>query len=439
MHLLKLNARSRSRQNLFTRFMGLSAALLSLSFGSVPAADWPQWRGPNHDGHVPAGAKVPHTLAAELKPRWRIPVGDGYASPVVAGSGADARVFYLDLQDGQEVVHALAAATGQELWHQPLDAMFKDDWGQGPRCTPVVDGPYVYAQSCRGELKCLSAATGEVLWRRNYVRDLGAVFMGETGPAAGATRHGNTGAPIVDGDHLLAQAGGLQGASLVCFRKANGDVVWKSQNDTAGNAAPVMATLGGVRQIISFTALGLIGVDVRDGALLWRVPLDTRLGRHVTTPVVVDNVVIVGSYRLGLLGVSVTREGAKFKAELAWTSKDAATNFASPVAADGYVYSVGPQQNVYCLEARTGQIKWSQTGLLRGSGERAFAAFIVMGRNILMLSDGGELILFPADPAKFEVISRTQACGATWCSPAYADGALYLRDAKTLVCLELAP
>jgi outer membrane protein assembly factor BamB len=417
-----------------------TAALALMGWaGWGQAADWAQWRGPNRDGHVPIGDKVPTTLPAEIKPRWRIPIGEGLASPVVAGGTSAGRVFYSDLQGGKEVVHAVEAATGKEVWQTPLDNVFKDDWGQGPRCAPVVDGQRVFAQSCRGELQCLSTGAGRVLWRKNYVQDFGAIFMGETGPAAGATRHGNTGPPVVDGDHLIAQVGGLKGAGLVCFNKASGEVIWKSQNDTAGNAAPVIATLGGVRQVISFTALGLIGVDAGDGTLSWRVPLNTRLGRHVTTPVVVDDLVIVGSYQLGLVAVKVTRDGVNFKAEPAWTSKEEATNFASPVAAGGYVYGVGPRQSVYCVEARTGKVAWSQTGLIRAAGERAFATFIVMGKNILMLTDGGQLVLFAATPAKFEAAGRAQACGVTWCSPAYADGGLYLRDAKSLLCLDLAP
>ncbi len=415
------------------------AALALLAWaGWGQAADWAQWRGPNRDGHVPTTERVPASLPVEIKPRWRIPLGEGFASPVVTGGRTTGRVFYMDLQDGKEVAHAVEAASGKELWQTPVDRGFKDDWGQGPRCTSVADGPRVFVQSCRGELQCLSADAGRVLWRKNYVQDFGAIFMGETGPAAGATRHGNTGPPVIDGDHLIAQAGGLQGASLVCFNKASGEVVWKSQNDTAGNAAPVIATLAGARQVISFTALGLIGVDVADGKLLWRVPLTTRLGRHVTTPVVVDDLVIVSSYQLGLVAVRVGRDGTNLKAETAWTNKEAASNFASPVAAGGYVFGVGSRQNVYCVEARTGKLAWSQTGWVRAGGDRAFAGFIVMGTNILMLTDDGELVLFAANPSGFQALGRTQVCGMTWCSPAYVDGSLYLRDGKDLFCLDLA-
>jgi len=403
----------------------------------LPASDWAQWRGPNRDGHVAANQPIPRTLPDEPTPVWKIPVGEGYASPVVAGNSSEARVFYLDLQDGEEIVHAVLAATGEELWRVPLDRVFKDDWGQGPRCTPVVDGEHVIVQSCRGELQCLRVTDGGRVWRRNYVEDFGAVFMGETGPASGATRHGNTGSPLVDGQHLIVQAGGRPGAGVVCLEKSTGKVVWSSQDDTAGNAAPILAFLGGVRQVISFTASGLIGLNAGDGTLLWRVPLDTRLGRHVTTPVVVGERVLVGSYRLGLVAVKVTRDGGDFKAAIAWTRKDLATNFSSPIAVGGYVYGVGPNQNVYCVKAADGELAWSQEKLIQGGGERAFASFLAMGQNLLMLSDGGELILFASKPAGFEWISRAQACGATWCSPAYADGRLYLRDSRALFCLQL--
>ena len=111
-------------------------ALAALTFvvSVSPAAEWAQWRGPNRDGHVAAGERVLTNLPTEIKPRWRIPIGEGYASPVVAGAGSAQRVVYLDLQEGKETVHAVNARTGQELWRQTLDNGFKDDWGQGPRC-----------------------------------------------------------------------------------------------------------------------------------------------------------------------------------------------------------------------------------------------------------------------------------------------------------------
>ena len=139
--------------------------------------EWPQWRGPNRTGYVPAGEAIPTTLPSEPKVSWRIPVGDGFASPVVA----DGRVFYLDNQNAQEVAHAVDATTGKELWQATIFSSHKDGFGIGPRCTPLVDGDRVYVQSAKGEFQCLGVADGKVRWRKNFVDDFGAIYIGEKG------------------------------------------------------------------------------------------------------------------------------------------------------------------------------------------------------------------------------------------------------------------
>src|SRR6185436_17678797 len=114
------------------------------------AADWPQWRGPLHDGHVPAGVKVPDSFPPEPRIVWRAKVGDGLSSPVVAMG----RVFHMDNQDGAETLHALEQATGKEIWHVAIDTVAKDSQSSpGPRSTPLYDNDRIYAQSCRGELQ----------------------------------------------------------------------------------------------------------------------------------------------------------------------------------------------------------------------------------------------------------------------------------------------
>ena len=146
------------------------------------------------------------------------------------------------------------------------------------------------------------------------MKDFGAVFIGEKGKAEGASRHGYAGSPVIDGDHLIAEVGG-KGAAVVCFDKKTGKVVWKSQDEMPGYAAPVVETLGGTKQVISFTAGGVMGLGAADGKLLWRVPVKTALGRNVTTPVVVGDTVLVASHQAGLLGVKVTKDTNGFKAE----------------------------------------------------------------------------------------------------------------------------
>jgi outer membrane protein assembly factor BamB len=411
------------------------AAVLAAS-GLCLGADWPCWRGPEGTGHVPAGVAVPKTLPAEPAVVWHVPVGFGLDSPIVSAG----KVVYLDHQQGKEVVHAAEAATGKELWSAPLDEVHKDaQSAPGPRCTPSADGERVYAQSCRGQLQCLSLADGKVVWQTNFVKDFGAKFFGETGPAVGASRHGYTGSPLIDGDRLLVGVGGVKGASVVCFDKKTGKVLWQSQDDVPGYSGPVLTTIGGVRQVVSFTAVAVIGLDAADGKLLWRFPVSTGLGRHATTPVVVGDVVMVSSHQAGLLGVRVTKDGEAWQAKQAWVSKPLAVNFASCVAAGDHLYGLASPKTLFCVDAQSGQKAWAKESFFADSGAKGYASFLVMGENILMLTESGELFLLAADAKELRTISTAKACGRNWCNPAYADGKLFLRDEKELRCLQLLP
>jgi outer membrane protein assembly factor BamB len=401
----------------FTR----AVALLPFCVFTLTAADWPQWRGPHRTGHAASDAKLIEKLPAEPKILWRLKAGEGLASPVVA----DGRAFLFENVGGKETLRCVDARDGKEIWATPVDDVFKDSQGpSGPRCTPVVDGDRVYVQSCRGELQCLAVADGKKIWSANFTKDFGAVFIGEKGSAQAAVRHGNNGAPAIDGDHLIAQVGSTNGASLVCFDKKSGKVIWKSQNDVAGYAAPIVTPVAGVKQVVSFTADGVIGLQPASGELIWRFPVKTTFSRHATTPVVHQDLVVVSSHQVGLIGLRLSKAGVKQE----WLSKPAAMNFASPVAVGGNLYGLGPARNIECIELATGKTLWSKDGWVTSSADKAHASFIVLGKNILLLTDSGTLILFAADPTEPRELSRVQACGANWCNPAYVDGKLFLRD-----------
>jgi outer membrane protein assembly factor BamB len=415
---------------------------LGLAVGSsawgVHGEDWPQWRGVDRTGRVAAGASVPDSLPAEPKIVWRIAVGEGFASPVVAAG----KVFYFDNQKGQEMLHAVGAADAKEIWRTAVDSTFQDEQGPpGPRCTPVVDGGFIYAQSGKGELACLNVAHGERVWRVNFLHDFGSAFLGEDSKVPGAAEHGYTAAPLVVGDRLIACVGGTNTSGIVCFGKNNGGVLWKSQDDLASYAAPVLARLAGVTQAVCFTVDGVIGLNPEDGRLLWRIPLKTPSGRNCATPVIVDDWVVVGSYRAGLVGIKVTKEGEVLTAQQKWVTKEASVNFSSPVGVGGYIYGLGPTRNLFCVDAKTGRVAWSKTGYVLSSADVAHASFLAMREKILVCTDTGELVLLRADSNECQDLGRVQVCGKNWCNPAYADGRLYIRDgiqgAGHLFCIEL--
>jgi outer membrane protein assembly factor BamB len=407
---------------------------------SMHAEDWPQWRGPERTGHAVRGARVPSTLPSEPKVVWRIGAGEGFASPVVAAGN----VFYFDNQNHKETLHSIDARDAHELWRAVVDNTFTDEQGPpGPRCTPVVEGDRVYAQSGVGELQCLSVADGRCLWHVNFTNDFGSAFLGEDSHVPGAAEHGYTAAPVIVDHRLIACVGGTNSAGIVCFEKTTGKILWKSQADRAAYAAPVIATLAGIRQIVCFTVEGLIGLAVDDGALLWRIPLKTSYGRNCTTPVIVGDWVVAGSYRAGLVGVRVSRAITGLKAERLWVNKEAAMNFSSPVAVGKYVYGLGPQRNLVCVELETGKTVWSKEGYFTTSAEVAHAGLLVLGENILVCTDGGNGILIAANPAECRELGRARICGLNWCNPAYAEGRLYIRDGikstGELYCVELSP
>ena len=195
--------------------------------------------------------------------------------------------------------------------------------------------------------------------------------------------------------------------------------------------------------MVSFTADGVIGLQPANGELIWRVPIKTTFSRHATTPVIYDDMVVVSSHQVGLMGIRVPKSGAGQKAEQAWLSKEAAMNFASPVAVGRHLYGLGPTKNIVCVDIPTGKVLWSKDGWFTTSADKAHATFLVLGQNILMLTDGGTLVLFAPDPKECRELGRVQVCGANWCNPAYVDGNLFLRDGLRQngewMCLALLP
>jgi outer membrane protein assembly factor BamB len=280
-----------------------------------------------------------------------------------------------------------------------------------------------------------------VVWRVNFA-DLGAVFIGEhgsgeAGSGEGASRHGYTGSPFIDGDRMFVDVGGLNGASVVCFEKGTGRVLWKSQSDVVGHGGPIVATVAGIRQVVSFTAYGVIGLAAADGTLLWRVPMKTRLGRHCITPLVVDDMVIVSSYQAGLTGIKVTRDGDGCRADRAWVDRSWAINFASPVVVGRHLYGLGKTRKLICVDARTGRRAWGKDWTASRIFGRGYASFVVMKDRILVLAEDGTLFLMAADEKDFRLIAQVKVCGKNWCNPAYVGGRLYLRDGKELLCVQL--
>ena len=415
-----------------TLFLCAALALLT----TIRASDWPQWRGPNRDGVVADKNHPLDKLPAEPKVLWKIDAGPGQSSPVLAGG----KLVFLDGKNAQETAHCLDAATGNILWTTPIAPMveFQNAYGEGPRCTPLIDGDRLYVQSCSGEFRCLALADGRPLWKISFGEDYGVPFLGNktNDPAAKETasrRHGNNGSAVVDGDRVFVPVGSPKRGTLIAFDKKTGKELWHAGEDNTAYSSVMVATLAGVRQAVHLTADALMGVDAADGSILWRIPLKTGAKRHVCTPVISGDTVTVASTSIGTLKFRIVKDGAGFKAVPVWAALPIKTVIGSPVLFGDHLYTLGAgaRADLVCLDFATAAQTWSQSGF----GD--YASLTVVNDKILALNSTGELILLKANPAKYEELGRAQICGKTWASPAYADGRIYVKDDAHLTALAL--
>lgn len=405
--------------------MALGACLSALA---ARAGDWPQWRGPQRDGH-PAGETLPRTLPAEASALYRISIGEGHAGPVVAGD----RVVVLDNRGGEETAHALDARTGREVWGRAYGELYADEFGSGPRCTPLIDDDRVYVQSCRGEFRCLNLADGATRWRFHF-SDYGMVWVPDRNAGGGAaSRRGNTGSGVIVGDRIIVPIGSTEGASLAAFDKRTGRLLWKSQNDLTSYSSLSAGTLAGRLQVVAATCEGLLALDVADGGLLWRQAFKTRANRNVVTPLLEGDDVLFAACSIPLNRQRIRVEAGGFRVEGQWTNRTLNINLVTPTVAGEYLYGIGAERSgrYVCVDRRTGETAWAQAGF----GE--VASTISDGERLLILIETGECLLLAADPKRYRELGRFQAVGKTYAHPAYANGVLYVRDARELVAYRL--
>ena len=406
----------------------LFSALFLQGFLNASAGDWPQWLGPTRNNHVAKDEKNLNKLPSNLQPVWKIKIGEGFSSPIVARN----KVIYFDENGEKEVVHLLDAATGKEIWQTPIASRFSDEWSAGPRSTPFVDGDRVYVQSCNGEFRCLNFADGKIIWSASFEKDFGVKFLGSKSEEGVASRRGNNGSGIVDGNAVIVPVGSTNHATLVCFEKLNGKVLWKSGSDETAYSSLQIATISGVKQVILLTADRLMGADRESGKQLWTIPFKTFAKRHAATPVIYADNVIVNSVTIGLVCETISRDGENFKTTELWANKNLKINLSTPARIGDFLYSQGPTRNFVCVDAKTGAIKWEQPGFGKQN-----SATMAVGDTLLVLTDDGELLLISANPEKYTELGRGQVCGKNWNFPAYSDGKIYVRDTHELSCYDL--
>ncbi len=399
------------------RLMGMVVGVLILiSATCIFAQDWPQWRGPNRDGKV-TGFAAPEKWPTELSQKWKVTVGAGDSTPALV----DGKLYVFARQGDNEVNLCLNADDGSELWRDEYAAQAVTGAPArhpGPRSSPAVADGKVFSIGVGGVLSCLDAATGKVLWRKDPFPKVVPKFFTAMSPMT------------VDG-MCIAHLGGAGNGAIIAYDLNTGDEKWRWAGEGPEYASPALLTVDGTKQIVTLAEKSIVGIDAADGKLLWQLPFaPVRRAYNAATPIIDGGTVIFIGASRGAKAVKIEKQGDGFVTNELWSNEDVDVQFNTPVLKEGLLFGSTSKDNLFCLNAQTGQTAWIDTAK-NGSG--GFAAILDAGSVMLALPSNSELIAFaPSDKEYTELARIKVADAASYAHPVISGNRIYVRDEQTL-------
>ena len=389
------------------------AALIQTVDGQNSGGDWPQWRGPNRDGTL-AAYREPRAWPEKLTPKWKVEVGTGYATPIVVGN----RVYVFSRQEENEVMRALDADTGKIIWTTSYPAGFKMNpatarHGPGPKSTPTYSNGRIFTLGISGIVTAFDAATGKQLWQK------------PAGPVEPLFHTAQS--ALVDRGVVILHVGGHKQGALTAFDPETGAVKWSWDGDGPAYGSPIIAEIGGTRQVIVFSQENLVGVDASNGQLLWKTPFVARSITNSITPLVYGgNTVIVSGQGKPLTAYSIAKKDGQWTAELAWENPQLSLSFSNAVLVGDAVFSMSAMNSgqFFWADAKTGRTLWTSS-----PRQAANAAIVHAGNLLFVLKDDAQLMIARSTPGGFEPMKTyTVADSATWPAPSISGNRIFVKD-----------
>src|SRR5262245_33217483 len=380
------------------------------------SSDWTQWRGPNRDGAI-ASLTPPAAWPDALTRKWKVDVGLGYASPILVGN----RAFMFSRRGDNEVLAALDAATGKELWTGSYQAPFTVNSAaarheKGPKSTPTFADGSIYTLGMTGVVSAFNATDGKRLWQT-------------AAPPISPLYH-TAMSPLVDRGLVVVHIGGHNQGALTAFDPATGAVKWKWSADGPSYSSPIAADFGGVRQVIVLSQENVIGVAEATGELLWKRPFSTEYTQNVITPVLYGDMVIVSGLEKGVTAFKPVKRGAQWTTENVWETRDVALYMSNAVVARDRLFGLSHRNSgqFFALDAKTGKSIWTSP-----PRQASNAAILHAGDVLFMLKDDAELIVADAKADSFAPVKRySVADSATWAQPTIAGNRILVKDTNAL-------
>lgn len=390
------------------------------------ANDWPQWRGPNRDGLV-SDISIPPKWPKELKQEWKVTVGEGHSSPVVANG----KIYVFARQGEDEVLLCLDAASGKEIWRssQPISYEMHRAaraHGKGPKSTPVLSNGNICTLGITGVLSCHDARTGKLKWRREFSKQYPT-----TSPLFGTAM-----SPLVLNGLLIAHVGGHDKGALTAFDVETGAVKWSNETDGPAYASPIVVNLAGVRQVVTFMQKDFTGVDAATGKLLWRLPAKSQYDENSTTPIAYKDMLIFSREEQGVEAIRLRKQGPNLAPEAVWSNKETQLYLNTPVLQGNLLFGLSARNKgqFFAIDADTGKTLWLSSGR-----EAENAAILNLGGKVLlMLTNDAKLLVLPVATKDFSPVAEySVAASPTWAHPVVLGRRIIIKDETTLASLAI--
>jgi outer membrane protein assembly factor BamB len=382
------------------------------------AQDWPQWRGPSRDGVIPF--VEPKAWPEKLTSKWKVAVGDGYASPLLVGG----RILQFARQGDDEVAMTIQPESGKILWRQSYPAPYEPvrsaaRHGKGPKSTPLYYDGRLYTFGISGTLSAFDAATGKVEWRKEYAKD----FKG-TWPQFGTSM-----SPVAADGVVVVLVGTNDDGAVVAYDAKSGAQKWIWKGDGPAYASPVIVEIGGVKQVVTLTQKLAVGLSLASGELLWKIDFPGRSGMNIPTPLRFDQRLILAGDP-GTMLLQVGKGDGGWSAEKAWQISELTMRFSSPVRKGSLVFGFSNRNSgiFFCVDAASGKTLW-----ISDPRQGDNAVVMISGDLLFLLKDNAELIVARASGSGFEPLHRYKvADSSTYANPLMVAKGIVIKDDTTL-------
>jgi outer membrane protein assembly factor BamB len=385
--------------------------------GHEAPQDYPQWRGQTRDGAASAFSK-PKSWSEQLRLRWRVDVGEGYATPIVVGD----TVYVFTRRNGKEGITALDADTGTTVWRTDYPVPYEPyedavDHGDGPKATPLFHRGRLYTLGISGTISSFDAFSGTLVWQKSAPPV--QPFLGTAS------------SPLGDRDLVIVQAEG--DTALTAFEANTGRVRWTVRNEFR-YASPIVVDLHGTRQVIAVAQNSILGISVADGSVLWEHPWKSPLVQAIS-PLLYRDTIIVSGHDRGVMALKPIRRSSAWVVEVVWETTEVSMFLSNAVVIGDTLFGLSHRNSgqYFAVDAPTGQVLWLD------QPRRATNSAIVKADDLLFfLNDDAELIVARSSRTGFEPLTRYRlAESATWAQPAISGKRIFIKDVSSLALWSL--